>query len=364
MFGTVLVIFGGISNENEISVITGAMAINVLKEGGERVLPLYVAPDGKAYCHDSLSEIGTFKGKGYLGLPRAVVADGGVYILNKRGKLKKFIKADIALNCCHGGCQEGGAVAGICAAAKIPLASAGMAESSVFMDKYITKIALRGLGVKTAKFARVTSLAELQTAKLPPFPVIVKPVSLGSSIGIQTAKDEAELQEAVEVALAYDGAALVEEYLPDRREINCAAYFCGGEVITSECEEAVSGGEILSYEDKYEGGGKSVLPADIPAELSRKIKRVTKEVYSGLNMRGIVRFDFIISGGGLYLSEVNTVPGSLSYYLLSSGFKDFYRVLRSVLLQAQKDFEASEKKLILSTGILENLQDGGIKLNK
>lgn len=365
MSKTILVIFGGVSNENEISVITGTMAANVLKSGGDTVLPVYISQKGGIYAGEMLADINNFKGENYLKAPRAVIADGGVYILNKRGKIKNFTKVDAALNCCHGGSGEGGAVSGLCALAQIPLASAGIFESSVFMDKYLTKLILSPLNIKTAPFAYITAAEQLDfPADMPDFPVIVKPVSLGSSIGVEKAETAEQLKSAVECALMYDSAVIVEKYLENRREINCAAYFSDGKVITGECEESLSGGDLLSFEDKYMGGGKSVLPADIPADMSDSIKNITKKVYSSLNMRGIVRFDFILCGNEVYLSEVNIVPGSLSYYILSKGFKDFYKVLSKVLKQAEEDFKAQSAKKLLKTGILENIPANACKLGR
>lgn len=362
---TVAVIFGGASNENEISVITGTMAANVLKGGGNVVIPVYIAQNGNIYADERLADINTFKGEGYKSAPQAIIANGGVFILNRRQKVKKFIKVDVALNCCHGGQSEGGAICGLCAAAQIPLASAGCFESAAFIDKYLTKLILQALSVKTADFAYVKSVKELDSrADIPDFPLIVKPVNLGSSIGVEKAENALQLKTAVQSALLYDNAVILEKYLYPRREINCAAYISSGKVITSECEEAVTKNDILSFEDKYSGGGKSVLPADIPADTSRLIKNTTAYVYQKLNMRGIVRFDYIICGGEVYLSEVNTVPGSLSYYLLSRGFKDFYSVLEAVINQAETDFSAAKSKKLLKTGILENIPANACKLGK
>lgn len=361
---TVIVIFGGVSNENEVSVITGTMAANVLSNGGFKVVPVYVAQDGATYCALELMKIRNFKKEAYRIYPKAAIANGGVYIFNKRGKMKKFLKADAALNCCHGGVAEGGAVSGLFETADIPLASAGIFESSLFMDKYLTKLILSALGVKTVGYAYIKDIEQLETSRdIPRFPVIVKPVTLGSSIGVEKADDMQKLKEAVATGLIYDSAVIVEKYLENRREINCAAYYRRGEVVTSECEEAFSGGDILSFEDKYKGGGKSVLPADLPYDKTELIKNTTKKVYSDLNMRGIVRFDYIISGGEVYLSEVNTVPGSLSYYLLSSGFKDFFTVLKAVIEQAEEDFRQKKSKKLIYTGILENITTS-LKLGK
>ena len=360
----IAVIFGGVSNENEISVITGTMALNVLKSGGDTVIPLYLSQQGELFTGAGLADINNFKHGGFKVFPRALFAEGGIFVMNKRGRPKKFVRVDAALNCCHGGYGEGGGICGLCALNKIPLASAGIFESAAFMDKYYTKLVLSALGVNIAPYAYIRNLSDFAAAEELGYPLIVKPAKLGSSIGVERADDRAALECAVESAFFYDDGVLAEKYFEDKREINCAAYYSGGEVITSECEEALSGSDIFSFDDKYTGSGKSVLPAHIPEATAEKIKNFTAEVYSKLNMRGIVRFDYILSGGEIYLSEINTVPGSFSYYLLSSGFKDFYPVLQAVIIQAEEDFRKSSEKKILSTGILDNLPPNGCKFGK
>lgn len=357
MAKNIVVIFGGVSNENEISVITGTMACNVLAYGGKEVLPVYISRSGDFYAGEELKDIQIFKDGGFERCPHAVIADGGIYVFSRRGKVKRFVKADCVLNCCHGGYGEGGGISGVCAAAKLPLAGAGIFESSAFLDKYLTKTVLKGLGVKTVPYAYVRQ-GEAAPRKLA-FPVIVKPVSLGSSIGIQKAENEEELQNALACAFEYDCAAIVEKLIKSRREINCAAYFSDGEIHVSECEEALTDGDILSFDDKYQGGGRSVLPADISEEVSEKIRGITRKVYEKLNMRGIVRFDFLLSDE-IYLSEINTVPGSLAYYLFSNSFKEFYTVLDGVISQAEEDFKNC-RKTVLSTGILQNISIGSLK---
>ena len=360
----IAVIFGGKSNEAEVSVITGTMASNVLKSGGNTVIPLYMSGQGELFTGDELLDITNYRDGTKVKFPRALIGKGGVYVLNKRGKIKKFLKVDVALNCCHGGWGEGGGVCGLFALNDIPLASAGMFESAVFMDKYFTKLILRSLGVKTVKYAYMRRPHEYLTAEKLGYPLIVKPVKLGSSIGIELVENREELETAVASAFLYDDGVICEKYIEDRREINCSAYYADGKVITSECEEAVTSNDILSFDDKYTGGGKSVLPAHIPEPIAKKIKKITANVYSRLNMRGIVRFDFLLSGEEIYLSEVNTVPGSLSYYLLSSGFKQFYPVLQAVIAQAEVDYKCASQKTILKTGILNDIKRGGFKFNK
>lgn len=359
MAKNIIVVFGGASNENEISVITGTMAANVLKAGGYTVLPVYIAQSGEFFSDKELLNINTYKQFNFTKYKKAVIADGGVYLFNKRKKLKTHVKADCVLNCCHGGWGEGGGLSGVCAAAGLPLAGADIFSSSAFMDKYLTKIVIAGLGVNVAPYRYVRP--DCNDLCGMPYPLIVKPASLGSSIGIQKVTDCDGLKSALDCAFIYDGAAIVEKYLEPRREINCAAYCADDKIIVSECEEAVTSGDILSFEDKYQGGAKSVIPADIPAENAIHIQNITRTVYEKLNMRGIVRFDFIISDE-IYLSEINTVPGSLAYYLFSKSFKDFFSVLSGVISQAEKDFARSKKQL-LTTGILKNLPENAAKIS-
>jgi D-alanine-D-alanine ligase len=194
------------------------------------------------------------------------------------------------------------------------------------------------------------------------YPIIVKPARLGSSIGIEKVETKEEFIKALETAFELDDGVIIEKFLSPRREINCAAYMADDRVILSDCEEAVTQGELLSYDDKYTGGGKSVYPAQIDEGVAKKIKGIVHKVYSSLNMRGIVRFDFILSGDDIYLSEINTVPGSLSYYLLSSGFADFYSVLDGVITQAKADCERAGKKMLVHTGIINNFTSNACKI--
>ena len=359
----VAVVFGGVSSENEVSVITGTMACNVLKKGGKSVLPIYIDHGGALYADENLTDISVFKDGGYSAFAQCGFCVGGVTLFNKRGRPKAVARVGCVLNCCHGGVCEGGAVAGTCATFSLPFASAGMFESAALMDKYLTKLVLLSLGVNTAKYAYSRDIkGAIDGAKLVGYPVIVKPATLGSSIGIKKCDDEGELIEALKTAFELDDGVLVEEYLSPRREINCAAYFSDGKVITSPCEEAMSDGELLSYDDKYCGGGRRIFPADLEPSVADGIRKETERVYSALNMRGVVRFDYIISGACVFLSEINTVPGSLSQYLLSDSYKAFYGVLDRLIAQAQADFAAKKGKRIISTGILNNVTPASGKL--
>ena len=359
----IAVVFGGRSNENEISVITGTMALNVLKSGGDSVIPLYISCEGEIFTGENLSDINAFS-KDISAFPRAQITKGGVYICNKRGKPKKFVPLYAAVNCCHGGLGEGGGVCGLFAVNGIPFASAGMFESAAFMDKYFTKLVLSALNVRVAEYKYIRGISEIDIAEKLGYPLIIKPAKLGSSIGVVRADDRAQLEAGLESAFLLDDGVIIEGYFQDKREINCAACLTEGELLISECEEALPKSGVYSFEDKYTGEGASVLPADIPKRTAGEIKNIVREVYTRLNMRGIVRFDFILSGGQIYLSEINTVPGSLAYYLFADGFKKFYPVLSAVIARAVLDNDEQDKKRIIHTGILDNIPSNACKHNR
>lgn len=359
----VCVVFGGVSGENEISVITGTLACNVLIKSGKSVLPVYISHGGEFYAGENLADITSFKTDGYERCLRASFTRGGALLLNSRGKLKGTVKLGCLLNCCHGGFGEGGGIAGVAAAADIPFASAGLFESAAFMDKYYTKLVLKGLGADTVDYAYSRDITgAIAGAEALGYPVIVKPATLGSSIGIAKAENGEELLVALQVAFELDGAVIVERYIKGKREINCAAYYADGKVVVSPCEEVRSDSALLSYDDKYSGGGERVFPAELEQTLADKIREETARIYSALGMRGVVRFDYILEGDCPFVSEINTVPGSLSQYLLSENYSSFGKVLLSLIDQAHADAIKKRSKKIIKTGILNNVNSNACKL--
>ncbi len=141
------------------------MVSNVLAGGGDRVFPLYIAVDGQIYAGESLMNVRAFKDGGYRSCAKAIVARGGFFILNSRGKPKKFQSTDVAVNCCHGGLGEGGGICGLFEANGIPLASAGIFESSAFIDKYYTKLVLNALKINSAPWVYLRSRNQAEQCK-------------------------------------------------------------------------------------------------------------------------------------------------------------------------------------------------------
>lgn len=361
----VAVFFGGKSYENEISILTGVFVINLLDREKFQAVPVYIHTDGKMYSSPKMQDLQLFKAGKQTECERVFFEDGNMYSLNPlKKRIKKLAKIDAVLNCCHGGLGEGGGVSALAEWNNLPLASPDLTSSGVFMDKSTTKLMMRALGVPTVDYIRVNErdykkrgafLLKNIESRLK-YPVIIKPAHLGSSIGISLASNETEAKTAIESAFQIDDRVIIEKYLKDKRDINCGAYMLGDEIFVSEPEESFGAG-VYSFEEKYlkrktdapltKGGGRVLTNT----ELREKIRAYTKTVYKRMNLRGVVRMDFLISENRVYLCEVNTVPGSLAYYLFCERISDAKTFFSDLIEDAIVSYQESEKK-ITTTGIL------------
>ena len=357
---TVAVFFGGRSNEAEISVITGMYAVNLLRGTAFRVLPVFLPPEGGMRC-GNWRKVSEFAGD--VGGVSVTFVQGG---LARCGKTRRSERIDVALNCCHGGMGEDGTLAALLAWYGIPSASPGVPEGALFMDKALTKIALAGLGIAAAPAFCVTEHAfaaapEETYARAAAFgyPVVVKPARLGSSIGLTVVHGEEMLSDALSLAFTLDDKALIERYFPDKRDVNCAACRCGDEVRVSACEEVFSGGELLSYAEKYEAGKGSQCPADLPEHVTERIRSDTRRLYEAFGMHGVVRADYLVAGDAVYFNELNTVPGSLAGYLFADTLAGIRRFFTELLEEALRN--PPVQKTVIRTGILRESVFSGEK---
>lgn len=341
----VAVFFGGESVEHDVSILTGVLTVNALKQTEYNPVPIYISKDGIFYTGESLFETESFKGLNYKKLKRiAFVSPTPVLYYCKGKKLLPLYTIAAAINCTHGGIGENGALAGFLKFFNIPLASPSVLGSAVCMSKSFTKVVLKGLNVNCLPYKIIENVGQLQEIDFK-FPVIVKPDSLGSSIGIEKAENLEKLKNATFNALRYDNVCLIEPCLENFTEINCAAVCVDNEIIVSECERPISKTGVLDFTDKYLVGERE-YPARISKRLSQKIKNLTKKLYSKLSLRGIIRVDYLISEKGeIFVNEINTTPGSLAYYLFSDSLKDFSKILVCIVKQAEAELSA-EKTLI------------------
>ncbi len=365
----VAVFFGGKSCEREISILTGVFVLNLLQGGKYAPVPIYVDKDGKTYTSEKMFDLQTFKKEGEK-FQRIFFEGGSVYALNeKKGRIKRLEKVDVALNCCHGGLGEGGGVSAMMEWNDIPFASPDLTSSGVFMDKSTTKLIMRALNIPTVDFMRVNQadyekrgafLLKNIGARLK-YPVVIKPAHLGSSIGISLAKNEAEVKKGIEEGFLLDDRIIIEKYLENKQDVNCAAYAYQGEIFVSEPECAFAGG-IYTFEEKYvkkQGNSNKWIINDrgrdaLSGEIREKIRLYTRTVYKRMNMQGVVRMDFLVSEGKVYLCEVNTVPGSLAYYLFCERISDGKRFFEGLLDEATAQ-KKKETKTLITTGILHNV---------
>nr|MBR6778426.1 hypothetical protein [Clostridia bacterium] len=366
------VFFGGKSCENEISVLTGIFVLNLIDGEKFSPFPIYIHTDGGMYTSPTMTNLNVFKEKRVSEFERIFIDGGTVYALNaKKRRVKRLAKIDVAINCCHGGLGEGGGVSALAEWNNIPLASPDLTSSGVFMDKSTTKLIARALNVPTVDYIRVNEkdyekrgafLLKSVESRLK-YPVVIKPAHLGSSIGITLAKNEREVKEALAFAFTLDNRVIIEKYLKEKQDVNCAAYALGGEIVISEPELAFGEG-IYSFEDKYirrsadhgtpmtaKSGGRVALSG----EIREKIRAYTRTVYKRMNLQGAVRMDFLVSEGKAYLCEVNTVPGSLAYYLFCDRIVEAKNFFTDLLEDAIRRGAEGEKKLI-TTGILRSVR--------
>lgn len=366
----VALIFGGRSLESDISVITAMQTLAVLKETEYDVEPFYLY-DGDFYTKgvDDISAFTPFEKEKHL---RTVMVNG-TFCSVKKNRLKREFRPDVALICCHGGEGENGVLQGLLDFNGVSYCSSGVLGSAVCMDKGAAKSVfeqmllnvIQHVTVFAEDLARDTDGTAAHCEKALKYPMIVKPASQGSSIGIRAAHDRAELIEAMRVAAEFDGKLLVEEKLTDFAEVNCAAYLKGGRVVVSETERPLAAGELLTFEDKYMSGGKMsgggrVMPADVGEELNAVVRSVTERVYRAMELRGIVRADFLVdrTRGKVYINEINTIPGSMAFYLFEPLGIDFAELLADQIEEALARRRAGSRRTVFRSAVLTHYGKG------
>jgi D-alanine-D-alanine ligase len=381
------VFFGGQSVEHEVSIISALQAIPMFDADKYEVVPVYMARDGGMYVGEADIEA-------YRDIPALVarsrrvapVSEGGRFRLYlwPPGGLARFFKGgraleiDVAFPIVHGTNVEDGALQGWFKTMGVPFVGSGVVASAVGMDKYATKAMLKSAGIPAldcrlvlAKPFFADADAEMEALDSD-FPVVVKPVNLGSSIGISVAGSRAELRDALSYAFRFTNSAIVERAVQPLREINCAVLGDRDGVEASECEEPIGSGALLSYEDKYvvKGGGKGKgsaelsakgmgaakrrLPADLSPDARETVRDLACRAFRALGCSGVARVDFLMDADGTaWVNEVNTIPGSLAYYLWEAVGMPFPVLLdRLVDLALKREREEASLSYSFETSIL------------
>lgn len=380
------VFFGGRSTEHEISVISASQAMNAINRDKYDVTPIYITKDGRWFTGNALLDVANYRDiPGLLKKCTQVYMEPVFDDYNLYRRERKLIgnpvvaKLDIAIPVLHGSNGEDGVFQGVLDSIGIPYAGCNVLSSANGMDKVTMKMILQACKVPVVDYEWFTEKEWFahQQEKIKAveehlgYPVIVKPANLGSSVGIGEARNREELIAKVEDAVRYSNRIIVEHMVQNLKEINCSVLGDFDEFETSVCEEPIKSGEILSYEDKYMGGTKGAkgmqasskrIPADLPEATSEKIRFLAGETFRVLSCHGVSRVDVMIDAdnGNIYVNEINTIPGSLSYYLWEATGIPFQTLMERLVSLALKRKRESSRKTVSYDHNIFSLS-GGIK---
>ncbi len=321
---SVLVIFGGVSPEHEVSCRSAAAVLENIDRKKNQVHTVGITKEGAwLYTNASFEEIGNGTWVSQPNLPASFSCDRanpGLLVFEKDNATR--ISIDIVMPMLHGENGEDGRLQGLLELANIPFVGPGMRASANSMDKATTKVILASAGVRQADFLifrngldteRMVSQVESKFA----YPVFIKPSNTGSSCGVSKARNKTELISGINAAFAYDQKILVEEFI-DGREIEVAVLGDRSDTYASVCGEIVPGADFYDYETKYVNDTSTChIPADLPEDLAQAIRNTAITVFETLECKGQSRVDFFVTpDGGYLLNEINTLPGftSISMY--------------------------------------------------
>lgn len=356
------VFFGGRSTEHEISVISASQAMHAINKDKFEVTPVYISKQGKWYTGESLLDVAN-----YRNIPELLSKVEEVYMRPVYGdynlyKVKKSLfggnivtKLDVVIPVLHGSNGEDGIFEGVLESIGIPFAGCNTFSSANGMDKITMKMILQANNIPVVDFVWFTDkqwfaqkdslIARIE--KELGYPVIVKPANLGSSVGIGRATCRAQLIEKIEEAERYSTRLIVEKMIVNLQEINCSVLGDCDDYQMSVLEEPIKSGEILSYEDKYMGGTKGTkgmqasqkrIPAELPESETAKIQFLAGETFRVLSCHGVSRVDVIVDADTrqIYVNEINTIPGSLSFYLWEATGIGFDKLMEKLVSLAVK----------------------------
>lgn len=386
---TVAFIFGCRSVEHEVSIISAVQAMRSVDREKYDIVPVYVSKNGEMFTSEQMLEIEPFRDMKALlakAEPVTMIKSGKDVVLrflnNGVFSKKKDIVVNVAFPVVHGTNCEDGTLQGYLEFLGLPYVGCDVLSSAVGMDKAVFKYVMKAANLPvldcicfTAReFAEDREAVIKRAEKEIGYPMIIKPVNLGSSVGITKAGDQNALTDAIELAVSFSDKVLIEHAVTAIREINCSVIGDADSSEASVCEEPFMNDEILSYEDKYLGGSKKTggaskgmaslgrkLPADLPTEKSDEIRDLAKKVFKALGASGVVRIDFIIDTDTdkVYVNEINTIPGSLSFYLWEATELPYKELINKLIALAfRRNRNRQNLTFTIDTNILSGVSLG------
>ena len=388
------VIFGGDTVEHEVSIISALQAMENIDEEKYEIVPIYISKDRHFYTGTALRDMDTFKYfdnmKKFVKEVTICRKDKDIVLQKVKGFFGRNVNTiDVAFPIVHGKGVEDGSLAGFLETLGLPVVGPSVLGAALGQDKVVLKQVLEANNIKTPKYVwfydyeygmnKDEILNKVETLG---YPVIVKPANLGSTIGIGVAHNNTELQKAIDEALEYEKKIVVEEMVPNLLELNCAV--CGNYEYseTSLVAEMKMKHELLTFEDKYLGGGKKGMkgskapnsmstsefevPANIPEEMTNKIYEISKQVFRALNLKGVCRIDYLVNKetNEIYVNEPNTIPGSLAFYLYEPKGKNYKTLTDELIKSAIKDYKNEMRKTSSFTSNILSEYNGSKGLKK
>ena len=382
------VIFGGVSVEHEISIISAIQAMEHMNQEKYDIIPIYISKDRTWYCGKMHMDIDVFRNfddlKKYAKKVTLVKKQDKFYLQKVNGLFRRDITdIDIAFPIVHGNNVEDGTLQGYLDSIGIPYVGSKVLGSALGQDKVVMKQVFESENLPIVEYTwfydneyNDNKDNVLKNIKNIGYPVVVKPATLGSSVGITYVKDETDLIDAIEEAIKYDKKIVVEKAVENLTEVNCSVLGNYMHQEVSALEEVMSEHNLLTYADKYIGGSKGklkgslkstgskgmasasrVIPARISGKLEEEVKDISKKAFKALNLSGLCRIDYLIDkkNNKVYINEPNTIPGSLAFYLWEPIGKPYEQLLDDMINIAIKEYKNKLKKTYsFDTNILSN----------
>lgn len=366
------VIFGGETVEHEVSIISALQAIKNLDESKYEIIPIYISKDRTWYTGHILLDIETFKDfnnvKKYAKKVTLYKKENSYLLQCTTGLFRKDITdIDVILPVVHGNNVEDGTLAGYLDTVGVPYVGSHVLGAALGQDKVAMKQIMASNDIPVVDYTwffdnEYTEDKDkiLKNIKKVGYPVVVKPATLGSSVGITYVKSEKDIEEALETAISYDTKVVVEKAVENLVEVNDSVLGSYEYQKVSPIEEVMGEDEILSYADKYLGSAKKtgsaskgmastsrIIPARISDKLTNEIQDCSKKVFKIMNFSGVCRIDYLIDSKTqkFYVNEPNTIPGSLSFYLWKEAGMKYSDLLDEMIQIAIKEYKHKSKKV-------------------
>ena len=390
-------IYGGETVEHEVSVISAMQAMNKLDQDKYDIIPIYITKDREWYTGEMLKDIEVYQDLSLIkkyGKNVVLYYKNGSFVLQKKSFPKTVVtEVDIVFPIVHGTGVEDGGLQGYLQTVGIPFVGSDVYASVVGQDKVFMKDIWKNSELPITNYEwfydvdyKQDSDKVIEKVEKIKYPVIVKPATTGSSVGIAVCGNREELVEAIDDAIQYDKKILVEEVVQNLKEVNIAVMGNYEHQKVSEIEEVISANKFLTYADKYVGGGKGKLkgvkapvkssskgmasanrklPADLSEKIRKEVEQVAIEAFKALGSSGNSRIDFLIDEdkNKVYINEINSIPGSLAFYLWEAKGVDFSSMLDEMINIGVKDYKKRVSKThSFDTNILQGFAaHGGVK---